>query len=256
MVAVGLLLLLDPLQDGTVPPLVLVGLVATTVSDILLGYLILAFPWGTLRSNVDRAFLAVSGVALLSANLAALAGFDPRAEGAGFDNPYLVVDDPGMASAAMALSRLTSILVLCGYLAIFAARWARASGPARRIYSPVLVPSTVLVIAIMASTITSGLDVPDDLRLAAGITQALAPGPDPGRLPRRSAAHTDGPLGGRRSRRRARRDAHPGPAARRPGERSRRPGPDSRLLVARDRRLPRRRWIAGGPAIRRIRVGR
>ena len=59
MVAVGLFLLLDPLQDGTMPALVLVGLVATTVSDILLGYLILAFPWGTLRSNVDRAFLAV-----------------------------------------------------------------------------------------------------------------------------------------------------------------------------------------------------
>ena len=32
----------------------------------------------------------------------------------------------------------------------------------------------MLVIAILASTITSGLDVPDDLRLAAGITQALA----------------------------------------------------------------------------------
>ena len=64
--------------------------------------------------------------------------------------------------------------MLSGYLAIFATRWARASGPARRIYSPVLVPSTVLVIAIMVSTIASGLDVPDDLRLAAGITQALA----------------------------------------------------------------------------------
>ena len=174
MVASGMFLLLDPLQDGAVPALVLVGLVASTVSDILLGYLILAFPWGTLRSNVDRAFLAVSGVALLSANLAALTGFDPRAEGAGFDNPYLVVHDPGLASAAMALSRVTSILVLSGFLAIFAMRWARASGPARRIYSPVLVPSTVLVVAIMVSTITSGLDVPDDVRLAAGITQALA----------------------------------------------------------------------------------
>ena len=126
------------------------------------------------RSNVDRAFLAVSGVALLSANLAALAGFDPRAEGAGFDNPYLLINDPGLAGVAIALSRLTSILVLTGFLAIFAIRWARASGPARRIYLPVLVPSTVLVIAIMVSTITSGLDVPDDVRLAAGITQALA----------------------------------------------------------------------------------
>ena len=51
MVATGLFLLLDPLQDGAVPALVPIGLVATTVSDILLAYLILAFPWGTLQSN-------------------------------------------------------------------------------------------------------------------------------------------------------------------------------------------------------------
>ncbi|MET0578879.1 MAG: hypothetical protein ABW122_09480, partial [Ilumatobacteraceae bacterium] len=71
MVATGLLLMLDPLQAGNVAALVLVGLVATTVSDVLLGYLILAFPWGTLRSDVDRAFVAVSAVAMLSANIAA-----------------------------------------------------------------------------------------------------------------------------------------------------------------------------------------
>ena len=51
----------------------IVGVVATTVSDILLGYLILAFPWGTLRSNVDRAFLAVSGVATIAGTLAYMA---------------------------------------------------------------------------------------------------------------------------------------------------------------------------------------
>jgi signal transduction histidine kinase len=174
MVATGLFLLLDPLQDGAVPALAPVGLIATTVSDILLGYLILAFPWGTLRSNIDRAFLGASAVAMLSANLAAFAGFDPRAIGRDYDNPFLFIRDPGVAEAAMSASRLTSIVVLIGFLTIFAIRWARASGPARRTYSPVLIPSTVLVIAIMVSTILSAFPVPDDLSLAAGVTQALA----------------------------------------------------------------------------------
>ena len=173
MVAAGLLLLLDPLQDGAIPQLALVGLVATTVSDILLGYLILAFPWGTLRSNVDRAFLTVSGVAMLSANIAALSGFDARAAGAGYDNPYLLIRDPALADLAMTVSHLTSILVLVGFLAIFAIRWARASGPARRIYSPVLLPATVLVIAIMVATILNAVDAPEELLLVAGVTQAL-----------------------------------------------------------------------------------
>lgn len=174
MVAIGLFLLLDPLQIGVVPSLAPVGLIGTTVSDILLGYLILAFPWGTLRSNVDRLFVGASAVAMLAANLAAFAGFDPRAVGRDYDNPFLLIRDPGLAQAAVTASRLTSIVVLIGFLTIFAIRWARASGPARRTYSPVLVPSTVLVIAIMVNTILSLFDGPDGLRLAAGITQALA----------------------------------------------------------------------------------
>jgi signal transduction histidine kinase len=174
MVAIGLFLLLDPLQNGAVPPLAPIGLIGTTVSDILLGYLILAFPWGTLRSNVDRAFLALIAVAMLSANLTAFAGFDPRAFGRDYDNPFLLIRDPGLAAAATTWSRLTSIVVLVGFLAIFAIRWARASGLARRAYSPVLIPSTVLVVAIMVSTVLTGFDVPDDLSLAARITQALA----------------------------------------------------------------------------------
>ncbi len=173
MVATGLLLLLDPLQDGAVPELALVGLLATTMSDVLLGYLILAFPWGTLRSDVDRVFLAVIGVAMLSANLAAFAGFDPRAVGGTYDNPFLLIRDPGLADTAMLVSHLTSIFVLCGFLAIFATRWARASGPARRIYSPVLLPATILVVAIMFATVASAIDAPAEVQIAAGITQAL-----------------------------------------------------------------------------------
>ena len=174
MVGVGLLLLFEPVQDGAVAGLVLLGGMAATVADLLLGYLILSFPWGRLRSKVDRGFLAVSAVALLTANLVGYALYDPRIAGADQDNPLLLVRDPALADLAIIVARLTSIAILVGFLAIFAARWARASGPARRIYSPVLIPSTVLVIAILGSNLLSAFDVPDDIRLVAGVTQALA----------------------------------------------------------------------------------
>ena len=201
MVATGLFLLLDPLQDGAVPALVPIGLVATTVSDILLAYLILAFPWGTLQSNFHRVFLALSAVALVSANLVALAAYDPRAFGRDYDNPFLLIRDPGLAEAAMTLSRLTSIVVLVGLLGIFAARWARASGPARRTYSPVLIPATVLAIAIMVSTILSAF--PRSGRTQPGRGRHAGPRPSlhSGGISRRAPADADGPLGDRRSRR-------------------------------------------------------
>ena len=175
MVATGLFLLLDPLQDGPIPPLAPIGLVATTVSDILLGYLILAFPWGTLRSNVDRVFLAVSGVALVSANLVAFAAYDPRAFGRDYDNPYLLIRDPGIASAAVMLSRLTSIVVLLGFLAHLRRPLGTRLRPgAADVLHRSSSPRPFSMIAIMVSAILSAFPVPDELSLVAGVTQALA----------------------------------------------------------------------------------
>ena len=174
MVATGLFLLLDLFQDGPIPLLALIGVVGTQVSDILLGFLILSFPSGTLRSTFDRAFLVASGVALLATTVIAFAALDTRALGAGYDNPDLVIRDPGLASAAVMLSVLTSVGVLLGFLAIFAIRWARASGPARRVLSPVLIPSTFLVVSIIVAVLLNSSDVAPELQLAAGVTQALA----------------------------------------------------------------------------------
>jgi signal transduction histidine kinase len=151
-----------------------IGLIGTTVSDVLLGYLILSFPFGTLRSKFDRVFLTISGVALMTTNALAFAALDPRSFGRDYDNPYLVIRDPTFASAAQTIAVLTSIAILTGFLAIFAVRWARASGPARRIMSPVLIPSSALMVAIMAAVILNYSDAPPEIQLASGVTQALA----------------------------------------------------------------------------------
>ena len=174
MVATGLFLLLDFFQDGPIPLLAPIGLIGTTISDVLLGFLILSFPSGTLRSSFDRAFLVASGVALLATNAIAFAALDTRAGGRNYDNPYLVVRDPELASAAVMLSVLTSVVVLLGFLAIFAVRWARASGPTRRVLSPVLIPSTFLMVAIIAAVLLNSADVPPEIQLASGVIQALA----------------------------------------------------------------------------------
>jgi hypothetical protein len=174
MVATGLFMLLDFFQDGQIPLLAPIGLVGVTVADVLLGYLILSFPYGRLTSTFDRAFLAISGVALLATNALSFSTMDPRSFGAGYDNPYLLIRDPGIASAAVMLSVLTSIVVLLGFLAIFAVRWARASGPTRRVLSPVLIPATFLMFAIIAAVILNSIAAPPELQLAAGVTQAIA----------------------------------------------------------------------------------
>jgi signal transduction histidine kinase len=174
MVLTGLFLPCDLFQGGSDWRLAPLAVIGTTVADLLLGYLILAFPSGVLRSRFDRAFLAVAAVALLSTALLALLTFDPRAFGVDAYNPYLLVSDPAIAAAAIAASTLASFVVLIGFLGIFTLRWARASGPARRTFSPVLVPSYVLVISIMVAVALNAVGAPDDVQLAAGITQALA----------------------------------------------------------------------------------
>ena len=174
MVATGLFMLLDFFQDGQIPLLAPIGLVGVTVADVLLGYLILSFPYGRLTSTFDRAFLTISGVALLATNAISFSAMDPRSFGAGYDNPYLLIRDPAVASAAVVLSVMTSIVVLLGFLAIFAVRWARASGPTRRVLSPVLIPATFLMFAIIAAVLLNSVAAPPELQLAAGITQAIA----------------------------------------------------------------------------------
>ena len=173
MVATGSFLMLDILQGGTAPSLAPIGLIGSTISDVLLGYLILSFPFGVLRSTADRVFLALAGAALLSTNVLFFVAFDPRAYGGTYDNPYRVIDDPAFASGTMGLANLTSIVVLVGFLAMFAIRWARASGPARRTLSPVLLPSTALMFAIIIAIVVDGSDLPDDVKFATGATQAL-----------------------------------------------------------------------------------
>lgn len=82
MVALGLLLLL--LIPFAGPPWLIlypVGLVGFTLANALLGYLILAFPSGELRSNADRALVVLTAVLTGGPRLVRLLGQDPARTG-------------------------------------------------------------------------------------------------------------------------------------------------------------------------------
>ncbi len=255
MVAVGLLLLLDPLQDGTLPSLILVG----RRGDDRVGHparlpdpgVPVGHPPIQRRPRVPRG--QRGGVALRQSG--GPRRLRPASGGHRFRQPVSADrrSGPGeRGDGPVALDQHP--------------RADRIPGDLRRSLGSRVRPGQAHLFAgpravDRARDRDHGVDDHERSRRpgrpAPGCRHHAGPrpGPDPGRLPRRSAPHADGPLGGRRSRRRARRDADPGPPARRPRKRARRPGPHGRLLVARDRRLPRRRWIAGCTAIRRTQVG-
>jgi signal transduction histidine kinase len=174
MVATGLSLVVGLIQGPPLPLLSPLGVLGGTLSGVLLGYLILAFPSGELRSTADRWFIAATAVLLSATNLARLAAYDPSTDGLAYTNPYLVITDPASMGLTLALERAVTVTILLGFLVIFIGRWADASGPMRRVLGPVLAPATVLVLAVIASVAADGTPLPADLKALLYAIQILA----------------------------------------------------------------------------------
>jgi len=164
MVAAGICELLVPLVGPPWLALAPVGHLAGTGTTVLLVYLILAFPSGELRSTAGRALIAVLGVVMLGVRVAILVSLDPSTRDWSGVNPYRIIDDPGVAASIEAARLVVVILVVTVLLTSGAVRWMRASGPARRAFSPVVVAGTAaaLVYAV-ASTVSLG-DIPATLK--------------------------------------------------------------------------------------------
>jgi signal transduction histidine kinase len=153
MVGLGLCLLLIPLAG---PPWLLlypIGLVGFTLSGTLLGYLILAFPSGELRSNANRVLLAVTTVLPFVPRFFRLLSFDPAAQGLPFGNPYLVIHNAAFAQAISPLPYVTDVILLISFTAFVAVRWFRASRTGKRALLPMIVPTTVILVTLLAETL-------------------------------------------------------------------------------------------------------
>ena len=165
MVAAGLLQLFAPIGG---PPLNLapLSLLAGSVVTVLLGWLVLAFPSGELRSTASRAWLAVMGVVTFTVRFAVLAAAEDLANwGGDGPNPYQVIHDPAIA-AMLRTARLAVVITIVTVLvAMVVARWMRSSGPARRALTPVLLAGGAVAATYLTVSLVSLRDLPAEAEL-------------------------------------------------------------------------------------------
>jgi signal transduction histidine kinase len=174
MVALALCLLLTAFAQPVWPVVVPFGLLAFSLANMLLGYLILAYPSGELRSNANRALVVLTFVLVGGPRFVRLITQDPRAQGLGFDNPYLLIHDPAFATSMATIPYVLDIVVLAAFVVFVAARWIRASGPTRRTLSPVLIPTLGLLLILLGDAITIVVPVSADVREFFDTAQLLA----------------------------------------------------------------------------------
>jgi signal transduction histidine kinase len=129
------------------------GIVGQVPVFVLTFYLCLAFPHGRLRSGIERAVLAsavIAGTILVVPTLlfarsvpgsGVLAGCRPTCP----RNAFLVASRPAVADAFTALRTVLILVVIAAVLAMLVVRWVTASRPRRRLLSPVLLCSMLLL---------------------------------------------------------------------------------------------------------------
>ena len=164
MVAAGLCQLMAPLGGS---PLLLapLSLAAGAAVTILLAYLILAFPSGELHSPASRASIALMGAVLFAVRVANLASSTSLSSwGWSGVNPYLVIRDPAIAAWIETARLVVVIVVVVILVAMVVVRWARASGPARRALTPVLVAGGAAALVYLAASAASLGGIPAALK--------------------------------------------------------------------------------------------
>lgn len=166
LVAAGLCQVAAPIGG---PPLLLapVALVAGVALTVVLVYLILSFPSCELRSSGARSSLVVIGLVMLVVRLANLGASSSLSSwGSTAANPYQVIRDPGFAAWIGSVRLVVVIATVVFLVAMVVARWLRATGPARRALSPVLVAGAAAALVYLTVSTASLSDLPEDLRLA------------------------------------------------------------------------------------------
>lgn len=174
MVALGFCLLLIAFAQPVIPLLIPLGLVAFTLASTLLGYLILAYPSGELRTTGNRVLVALTALAVGGPRFVRLLATDPAAQGSDLVNPYYILHEPGVLAAMATVPYLLDIVVLCVFAVVVTARWLNASGPTRRSLSPVLLPTLGLLIVLIADAVTVVVPVSPAVREFFDTAQLLA----------------------------------------------------------------------------------
>ena len=165
MVATGVCYSLALIRGLPSPELAPIGLIGGTAADVLLGYLILAFPSGQLRTRAGLWLVALIGLVLIVQRGLTLAALDPATIGLDYENPYRVIQDPSAAATIFGFQAFLDLVIVLAYMGVVVIRWLRASAAARRALSPVAIAAVLLLMAMLASTISSVSDLPFELKV-------------------------------------------------------------------------------------------
>src|SRR5918994_427756 len=126
MVATGAFYALALIRGLPWPALAPIGLVGGTAADVLLGYLILAFPSGQLRTPVSRWLIGLIALVLIAQRTLTLAALDPSTIGLDYENPYRLIQDPSAAATIFTVQPFIDLLVVLAYMGLVVVRWLRA----------------------------------------------------------------------------------------------------------------------------------
>ncbi len=161
LVTVGFLYLLGRLQGADPPPLGLIANLANSAWQGVIFYLTFTFPVGHMRTAIDG-LLVIGGASFTALNnLFALVTTPGRVA------PGLTPENPWFAALPSGLVAITQpVLLVLGYAFIFGGagwlmrRWLAASGPMRRVLTPVYASALATSMTAIVLRLTLGMVSP------------------------------------------------------------------------------------------------
>lgn len=115
------------------------------------GHLLLAFPTGRLRSNLERGFVGAGYTAWLFSRVMSMVWFRP---GPGLPaNLLMIADDPARNAVGNALGNLMGLAFTAVFIGLMALKWRHASGVRRRDLSVMFLATSLVIVVTLAFTL-------------------------------------------------------------------------------------------------------
>jgi len=149
-----------------------VGVVTGSLYQASLAHLALAWPYGRLRSRLDRAVVAANYAWNIGNNIVQMLFWDPRTDGCGPACPanlLLVHSSARLYSTAGTVASIVGIGLTAVIVALIAWHWRSARGYARRAMT------SLVWVALPIGAYITILQIPSNLGLSPLITQGIGP---------------------------------------------------------------------------------
>ncbi len=154
LVVTGALWFLGRMQGAAWPPLDLAASLGNALYQTLLVAVLIAFPSGRITSRVGWAIVVFAAVAIVGVSVTALITTETRDTPAiRGPNPLYIQMAPALRAALRGSFLTASSLVGVVGIGWLVVRWWRASGPARRTFTPVFVAGAVIGVVTLACEI-------------------------------------------------------------------------------------------------------